>query len=66
MTASKGLLLERLEHWRIGRVALGVAVALALVALSRPLRPEAVGWLRLAYSTALALTVGATAFLTSL
>lgn len=66
MSESKRPLLERHTRWKIGRVALAVAVALALVALARPLRAEAADWLRLGYLTALALTIGATAFLTSL
>ncbi len=66
MTESRGPILERRERWKIGRVALGLALALAMVALLRPLRTEAAEWLRLGYSGVLALTIGATAFLASL
>ncbi|MGE5127067.1 MAG: hypothetical protein ACM3PV_12310, partial [Betaproteobacteria bacterium] len=53
-------------RWRAGRVFLGLACALTLVALVRPLAPASPGWLKGAYALLLGLGVTGSALLASL
>jgi diguanylate cyclase (GGDEF)-like protein len=53
-------------RWRAGRVFLGLACALTLVALVRPLAPASPGWLKGAYALSLGLGVTGSALLASL
>ncbi len=59
-------LLDIRVRWRVGQVFLGLAAALTLVALARPLAPWSPGWLKAADALLLGLGVTASALLASL
>jgi diguanylate cyclase (GGDEF)-like protein len=53
-------------RWRAGRVLLGLAGVLTLLALARPLAPWSPGWLKAGFSLAVGLGVSSAALLASL
>ena len=59
----KDPILDIRVRWRAGQVLLGLAGALTLVALLRPLAPWSPSWLKAADALAIGLGVSAAAFL---